>query len=463
MKTSAIFSICALASLFAACSDSAKPQPPVSGSVEAGVTPSAIVHRSDIQPVTRVEDAKPGVFIPPFVDCRAPLDGEKTTDPSGKVCTNVAISGATEAGKSFAKYASCGVVLTQRPYYPAKPAKVPAADDPRVNDRAFMDELAWAKSQIASSGCVCCHDATVTPRGPSQWDINASPIWLDTLSDPGLSLFAGLADSSVLGAYPADQNHDFDRTATGIPTTDTARMKRFVTAEIARRGISDAQAKAVPPFGGPIYTNSIRPPAACGAGEGVQPDGKIVFKGVNSARYVYILEAGSKNPGVPPNLDRPVGTRWRLDVLPSAEALPSGIPFGTTPTGSYQDTPATGEAMPLEKGKTYHLSVLKDVGVPLANCLFVYGDAVPPVQDAGTPVVVDGGTPVDGGTGFGATCTDSPMCAAPTTYCAKMLGATSGYCTVTGCKENATVCPAGWGCLDLSMFQPGAPSICTKP
>lgn len=448
MNASTLFSVCALATVFAACSDATTSTP-----VDDG-----IIHRSDITPVTRVEDAKPGVFIPPFQDCRDPIAGESTSKPGGKVCTNVSIAGATESGKAFSRYASCEVVRTQRPYYPKDPAKTPPTDDPRLSDKALLAELAWAKGEVAASGCVCCHDSTLATRGASQWDIEAGPLWLDTLSDSGLALFAGLADSSVLGAYPAAENHGFDRTETGIPTTDTARMKRIISAELTRRGITEAQARSVPPFGGPIYTNSVRPPEQCGAGEGVAPDGRVLFNG-GSARYVYVLEAGSKNPGVPPNLDRPAGTLFRLDVLPSADALPSGLLYGKTPTGSYQDTPSKGAAPALEKGRTYHLSVLKDVGLPLANCLFVFGSdiASTPAADAGVPG--DSGAPA----GFGATCTEDANCVAPTTYCAKMPGSPSGYCTRTGCVETPSVCPSGWGCFDLSKFQAGSPSFCSKP
>jgi hypothetical protein len=362
-----------------ACDDATTTPPPPPTSVTDTIT-----HRSDITPVTRVADAQQGAVIPPFLDCRAPKAGETTTDPSGKVCTQVSIAGATEPGKAFDQYASCDVVRTQRPYYPAPPAKVPAADDPRLSDTAFMAELAWAKSQIASTGCACCHDALIAPRGPSNWDISASNVWLDTVSDSGLALFAGLADSSVLGAYPASENHGFDRTATGIPTTDTARMRAFVVAELARRGVTEAQARMVPPFGGPIYANSVRPPEACGPGEGVDPSGRVFFRG-GKARYVYVLAQGSKNPGVPPNLDRPTGTVWRLDVLPSASATDSGLTYGTTPAGTYQDTPAQGAAPALVMGRTYQLTALLDVGVPVTNCLFTFGEPLATAADAGVP------------------------------------------------------------------------------
>src|SRR5262245_45690077 len=75
---------------------------------------SSITYRDDVTPVTNAEDALPGVFIPPFVDCREPLDGEPGMGPDGQVCTNVAISGSTEPGRYFPDYASCDVVLTQR-------------------------------------------------------------------------------------------------------------------------------------------------------------------------------------------------------------------------------------------------------------------------------------------------------------------------------------------------------------
>lgn len=452
-----------------ACDDATTTPPPPPTSVTDTIT-----HRSDVTPITRVADAQQGAVIPPFLDCRAPKAGETTSDPSGKVCTQVSIAGATEPGKAFDQYASCDVVRTQRPYYPAPPAKVPAADDPRLSDTAFMAELAWAKSQIASTGCACCHDALIAPRGPSNWDISASNVWLDTVSDSGLALFAGLADSSVLGAYPASENHGFDRTATGIPTTDTARMRAFVVAELARRGVSEAQARMVPPFGGPIYANSVRPPEACGPGEGVDPSGRVFFRG-GKARYVYVLAQGSKNPGVPPNLDRPTGTVWRLDVLPSASATDSGLTYGTTPAGTYQDTPAQGAAPALVMGRTYQLTALLDVGVPVTNCLFTFGEplataadaGVPATTDAGTPAATDAGTPAtDAGASadnFGAACADSTECTGTATYCAVQPGSRTGYCTVTGCKETPSVCPARWGCFDLSIFQPGGPSFCTKP
>jgi hypothetical protein len=432
----------------------------------AGVTLSA-----DVQAVRSAKDALPNVFIPPFEDCREPLAGEQGQGPGGKVCTNVAISGCTEEGKYFPDYAECDVVRSQRPFWTAPPTAEPRADDPRLDDTVFMGELAWVTEQIGASGCACCHDSKAVGGQAAQWDISYGKVWTDTLSDSGLALFVGLADSSTLGAYPAAHNHGFDRSFTGIPTTDTKRMQTFLRAEMKRRGISEAQARAVPPFGGPIYANSVAVPGPCKAGEGVDPDGNVRWNG-GAARYVYVAEDDAKNPGVPPNLDLPVGTLWRLDVLASAQPITAPLAYGTTPEGSFQRVPEKTDAEPLEQGTQYLLTVLRDVGLPIASCVFTFGDDVPELQPGAT---TDAGTTTDAGSssacdlpddGFGAICYDaenSSDCPCAADYCAIMPGQTSGYCTRSGCKDDPSVCPAEWSCFDVSAFQAGAPAICLAP
>ena len=441
----------------------------VEADLDAGAVPCNITYRSDVKAVTRVEDAKPGVFIPPYRSCEPPKSGGPGQGPNGEVCTNVMISGATEEGRYFPDYASCGVVITQRPFWSAPPARTTAPDDPRLKDAAYMEELAWAKTQIEATGCVCCHDSKSLGKQASQWDVRAEPIWLDSLSDTGLALFAGLADSSVLGAYHADENNGFDRTTIGIPTTDIPRMERFMKAELTRRGISEAEARAVPPFGGPIYENRVAKPTACKAGEGITPEGRVRWQGGN-ARYVYVLDEKSENPGVPPNLDLPEGTQWRLDVLPNADGVASGLTFGTTPAGSFQAFPERTPAAALEQGKTYHLTVLRDVGLPLVNCLFTFGEPVAEPQpiDAGAPMSTpDGGASactLPGGdeAGFGAACKSSADCTCAASYCALQPGQSTGYCSKTGCSPDARECPSGWSCFDLSRFVPGQPAFCAR-
>lgn len=460
---------------------------------DASSQTAAIRYRSDVSPIEDVNAALPGTFIPPYRHCQQAPDA----GPSREACANVAISGATEPGLRFADLVDCAIVRRQRPYWSAPPARASKPDDPRLQDAAYARESAWASEQIAATGCSCCHDGRLIAA--SQWDISLGPLWLDSLSDTGLALFLGLADSSVLGAYPAADNFGFDRTATGIPTTDTARMKTLLTGELARRGLSEAWARAVPPFGGPIYTASIQKPAACAAGQGVDVDGSVRWTG-GSARYVYVLTPGSANPGVPPNLDLPEGTLWRLDVLASAQPLAAGVTFGTTPDGAFQVYPKATPAAPLTRDQSYQLVVLRDVGLPIVNCTFTFGTRVAPALDApseaGMPTAQDAGSPYatadsglasnegglpssDGGAapamctltggdarGFGAPCNDTTQhsdCPCAANYCSKSPFDAQGYCSVTGCKENPSVCPPGWSCFDVSMFAPGQPSVCMRP
>jgi hypothetical protein len=335
-----------------------------------------------------------------------------------------------------------------------------------------MKELDWVTEQVAACGCTCCHDSRVKDGKVGQWDINRGPIWLDTLSDSGLALFVGLADSSALGAYAATDNFGFDRDLTGIPTTDTERMKAFLQAELERRGMSEEEARAVPPFGGPIYQNRVMEPVPC-AGQGVDANGRVQL-GAAQARYIYVQDESAENPGVPPNQDLPSGTHWRIDVLPSAAPLAGTIAYGSTPEGSFQVQPAAQSAPELEQGKRYKLYVLRDVGVPVINCTFAFGeDLGEPVTTAPTAPMAapDAGAPFPGGDdaacagdAFGATCTSDVDCTcAGAGYCALMPGQTAGYCTATGCKEDPSVCPSGWSCFDLSAFSPDLPAFCMRP
>lgn len=418
-----------------------------------------------------VESALPGVFIPPFTSCVAPLDDSPGTGPEAQVCTQVAISGATEFGRYFPDYALCDVVRTQRPFWEAPPAAEPDPEDPRLQDEAFMTELAWAKAQIEATGCTCCHDSRLYDGAVGQWDIAAEPIWITTLSDSGLALFVGLADSSVLGAYPAADNNGFDRTQTGIPTTDTARMQAFLREEMAFRGYSEAEAEAVPPFGGPIYEASVAEPGVCGAGQGVTDAGQVLWTG-GDARYVYVLEAAADNPGVPPNLDLPRGTLWRVDVAVDQPAQASGLSYGQPVAGAQQRFPASGEPTSLQAGTTYQLMVLRDVGVPITHCLFTFGDGSvravvsEPEADAEEEPAADQSAAdpeCAADSGFGQTCSSDADCSCGVaTYCAIMPGQTQGTCTATGCDSEPSICPADYSCLDLSRFAPGQPAICTQ-
>lgn len=322
---------------------------------------------ADIGPVDPVVPS--GVFIPPTLLCTEPLAGEEPGATDGDVCTWTMISGCTEPGRRFADYGDCEPVLTQRPYYGIDYGIETAVDDPRLDDAAYMGEVAWVREQVEACACVCCHSEQTAPRGPSGWYIEGAAIWTDTIPDSGIAMLAGLVDSDALGAYPADQNNGFARDVAGLPTTDSERMQTFFVEEWLRRGGTDADLATIPPFGGPLVSQREFSPGRCAPGIGIDADGTMQW-GRGAARYVYVLEAGATNPGVPPNLDLPEGTLWHIAMAPTAQPLNSGLRYGSVPEGATQRVPFDGDAPTLTPAADYYLYVLLDIAVPLQRCLF---------------------------------------------------------------------------------------------
>ncbi len=331
------------------------------------------------EPADICDDGSPGggsggppPFEQPILVCRDPLPGEPAgSSEGGQVCTWQAISGCTEEGRQFAEYASCDAVYTQRPYYPVPPAPDAERDDPRLEDAAYVAELDWVRSQVEASACICCH-SDIAPNGPSNWYVEQPGNWINGFFDTGLAFGSGWIDSSAFGAYPPEENNGFDRTQVGIPSTDPARMLAFFVAELEYRGLSEADFADEVPAGGPLHTQRIYEPEACENGEGVDADGTIRWTG-GPARYVYVLDAGSDNPTVPPNLDLPDGTRWRIDVPTDGTPVESGeVRYGQPPEGTNQRFPEQGAPPALESGQTYYLYVTKDVIQPVTRCLFTY-------------------------------------------------------------------------------------------
>lgn len=313
------------------------------------------------------------VFQPPTLNCRDPLPGEPAgRSANGQVCTWNAISASTEEGRHFENYASCEQVRTQRPYYPRPPAQPRSTTpDARLQDPAYMAELTWVRGQISSSACVCCHSSAIAPMGPSNWYLEAPGNFMDSFFSSGLALGAGWVSSESFGAYPPEQSNGFSRTTSGFPSTNPARMARFFAAELEHRGLTQADFQGATPFGGPIYEQLIYQPTECTGDSGVAADGTVRWSG-GGARYVYVLRAGSRNPGVPPNLDLPDGTLWRVDVPYVGMPVASGLRYGTVPSGMNQRFPATGTAQALTAGSRYYLYVMQDVGIPITRCLFTY-------------------------------------------------------------------------------------------
>lgn len=306
-------------------------------------------------------------FVQPYRLCVPARDGEAPGQTDGKVCTWTLISGCTEDGRRFQDYGYCPDVITQRPYSP-RAATTTASGDPRLQDEAYMAEVNWMARQVDACGCTCCHKAEVAPRGPAGWHIDAPGIWLDGLPDSGLALFAAFADSRALGAFPPEANNGFDRTNVGIPSTDVTRMKVFLEAEMVRRGLSEEDARKVPPFGGPLVEQFTFVPEPCDGGEGVAADGTIYWGDVG-VRYLYILEPDAQGPVVPPNLDLPEGTIWRIEVSNVSPAFETAT-YGEVSGDQVQVFPTTGSPRALESGSPYYLYALIDVGFPVTRCLF---------------------------------------------------------------------------------------------
>ncbi len=306
-------------------------------------------------------------FIWPTETCADPKAGEPTGARGGKVCTWNLISGCTEPGRKYRDYGSCSDVLTNRPYYPVAGEPVPTSDG-RMQNASYMAELAWVKKEVEACACVCCHDGN-SPRGASKWSTDAGPLWVDSMSNTAIAMFAGYIDSSALGAFRPEENNGFDRLQSAMPSTDPSRMVNFFKGEFQRRGIDPVWAASNRPIGGPLVSQRSFVPEACSATEGVDASGKLMWAG-GGARYVYVLEAGSANPGTPPNFDLPAGVVWRVDVPHTANAMASGLAYGVVPASALQRFPKTGAPASLVSGRRYYLYTLQDVGVPLSRCLF---------------------------------------------------------------------------------------------
>jgi hypothetical protein len=318
------------------------------------------------------EPPAPGSVFTPFerVCSEAKAGEDAGKSEGGQVCTWQGISGCAEEGRKYADYGACRPVLTQRPYWPGQPAGQAAANDPRLSDPAWKSEFAWVTAQVEACACVCCHSKEHAPAaGPSGWFVEDGPIWTEGLDDDGLAVLAGWVDSTAFGAFKAEDNNGFSRDATGLPTTDVPRLQRFLEGELARRGLTRDNFAETMPFGGPLYAQLNYEPGPCGAGEGQDAEGRLIWTG-GGARYLYILEAEASAPGVPPNLDLPEGTLWRIDVAPTDAPVPSGVSPGLVPAGARQVFPASGQPPALVSGQTYYLYALRDIYQPLARCLF---------------------------------------------------------------------------------------------
>lgn len=317
------------------------------------------------------------VFPQPVQVCSDPLPGEpEGQSEDGQVCTWEIISGATEEGRRYNDYASCDPVRRQRGYAPVPYDERYDQPDPRMEDPEYAAEVEWVRSQLQSAACVCCHDASA-PDGPSVFDIDAPGNFTNQLTDRGAAMGAGWINTVSFGAYPPEQNNGFSRADLEHPdasifmSTDMPRMLAFWTNEMAHRGRTKEDFANEGYVAGPLDTLRAYEPSGCGPEEGVAADGTIRWA-PGRARYVYVLEADATSPTVPPNLDTPAGTMWRIDLPADGSPIENGkVKYGQVPAGWSQRFPADGSApTPLVSGRSYYLYATADVLYPLSRCIF---------------------------------------------------------------------------------------------
>jgi hypothetical protein len=222
---------------------------------------------------------------------------------------------------------------------------------------------------------VCCH-STLAPKGTSNWYVDQPGNFINGFYDRGLAMGAGWINTVGFGAFLPSQNNGFFRANPASPnesifvTTDQPRMKAFFEAELAARGKTRGDFADQPYGAGPLDEQRFFRPAECSNGEGIDADGTVTWpKG--PARYLYVLEASASSPGVPPNLDTPDGTLWRVDAPWTRDAVASGtVKYGAVPDGFTLRVPTTGAPPELVKGRQYYLYVMADIVIPNARCLF---------------------------------------------------------------------------------------------
>jgi hypothetical protein len=105
--------------------------------------------------------------------------------------------------------------------------------------------------------------------------------------------------------------------------------------------------------------------------------------------------------------------------------------------------PACTEDSPCDEGQTFRDG-------------FCYTNPADAAAPADTSVPSDDGGGLAGeaaaASDFGKVCTVTAECALPTVYCAIQPGQPAGFCTTFGCDLDPSVCPTGWGCMDLTPF-----------
>ena len=295
-------------------------------------------------------------------------------DQQEYVCVWNSPTAAAPEGVYFNEIGACDHVFTQAPSWFVEPKREYASDRTLLEDETFITELHWARDQISSSGCGCCHSSNIGSEHASGWDAGAPEVWTDTLSNARLYLLSGMIEEhQSFGEFNPDENHGFTRSEVMQPSSDPERLRAFFLSEFERRGGSEEDKMEAQQQMDSLFSRKEEESREC-----IQPfegliDGKFVWNDEQTSRQVYIQEIESELPGFPPNLDRPAGTVWAFRMpADQAEGFPSGtIELGVLPEKAIQLVPQDGSAPQFESGKTYRFFVTPDVMLlRLANCVF---------------------------------------------------------------------------------------------
>ena len=318
-------------------------------------------------------------------------------------------------------------------------------DDPIRSDDAFLAEVEWAKGQAESCGCVCCHTTGTAPRRCGCFRYSGRRHLDGHLHQTGPRNCCRLDRFESLGAHAAMDNNGFDRSRTGSSNHRRRTHDPILRGRISQAWRDSEEFEGKQPLAAPSQRKQRLSPRHVPQGIGIDATNKISWSG-GTARYIYVLEAGAANPGVPPNLDRPDGTIWKIDVEPTAAALKLGYSVRCC----FQRRDASRTC------RRYNTPTPRPAENIICMCCVISAHpssaVCSPTQAMATSHRVEPpthpGAPSVGMTWI-AKCRRA--------YCVKMPGAPEGYCSIQ-CASNS-VCtsngaPADWTCNAVNCDVP---------
>ena len=121
---------------------------------------------------------------------------------------------------------TCLAVVADAGRYPTvsenKSGAEASSDDPRLTDEDYQ----WITATAKRCTCSCCHTSRWGGAGVYFWDLDFSPVWVDSASLWSLSVFGGFTEE------------DFQT----LPADDMERLQTWLEGEADRRRALDADA-----------------------------------------------------------------------------------------------------------------------------------------------------------------------------------------------------------------------------